>query len=146
MKPHEYALSQYGVSRTSELERVREYFKASDYKYSYHSNWCAIFMNWCALRAGMKTPQVPQVARNWLKVGYHIRKPKLGDIVVLWRASPTSWKGHVGFLIREDVPGDRIYLLGGNQFGGKVCIASYQRGKILGIRRLERHVVTNETH
>jgi len=32
---------------------------------------------------------------------------------VLWRDDPASWKGHVGFWLREE--GDRVVLLGGNQ-------------------------------
>ena len=58
--------------------------------------------------------------------------PSAGDCVaVLWREEPASWKGHVGFYLRED--DQHVYLLGGNQleqvrehFYPRECVLSYR--------------------
>ena len=83
-------------------------------------------------------------ARSWLEIGGLVQywyEAKIGfDVVILKRGrEPQPGRevikapGHVGFFggwIDNDV-----YLLGGNQ-GNKVCLQSYSKDKILGIRRL----------
>jgi hypothetical protein len=56
-----------------------------------------------------------------------------GDIVVFWRESIKSWKGHVGFYIREK--DGWIYTLGGNQ-ANQVKISAYPKSRVLSYRRL----------
>ena len=60
-----------------------------------------------------------------------LEKPRPGCIVVFWRESLDSWKGHVGFYVGDDV--DRVLILGGNQ-NNSVNISSYSKDKILGYR------------
>lgn len=57
-------------------------------------------------------PTNPYLALNWTKFGFAVR-PQMGCVLVFWRGSPDSWKGHVGFYAGET---DTHYLvLGGNQ-------------------------------
>ena len=67
---------------------------------------------------------------NW---GEAVDDPQEGDVVVLWRESRDSWKGHVGFFSGYDDNGD-IKVLGGNQ-GDSVSIKSYSKNRLLGFRR-----------
>lgn len=60
------------------------------------TSWCSAFVNWCMLRAGDAGTNGAS-ARSWLNYGVPLNAPQLGSIVVLWRESPESWKGHVGF-------------------------------------------------
>ncbi len=92
--------------------------------------WCSAFVNWCMEQAGIKGTE-KAAARSWLNWGNKLTTPEQGCVVVLWRESPDSWKGHVGFLVRET--NDYVYLLGGNQ-DDKVNIKRYSRNRILGFR------------
>jgi uncharacterized protein (TIGR02594 family) len=74
-------------------------------------------------------------ARSWLKVGEVVTEPKLGDVVVFWRESKSSWKGHVGLYINHDT--NYIYCLGGNQ-SGSIRITPYPIDRLLGYRRLKK--------
>lgn len=94
--------------------------------------WCSAFINWCAKGAGLEYPGKLK-ARSWLDVGEFIQYPQLGDIVVLWRENPQSWKGHVGIYINDNE--DIVYLLGGNQ-RNKVCIRPYPKDRVLEYVRL----------
>ena len=96
--------------------------------------WCSIFINWCALKAGVQRSGKLN-ARSWLKVGIVIRigDQKPGDVVIFWRGSKFSWKGHVALYIGED--NDYYYVLGGNQ-GNMVKVAAYAKTRLLGFRRI----------
>ena len=96
--------------------------------------WCSIFVNWCCKKAGQQMSGQAN-ARSWLNVGLNASSPEPGDIVVFWRGSPQSWKGHVGFFLGFNKNGTRLYCLGGNQ-GDAVSIQSYDKDKVLGYRRL----------
>lgn len=97
--------------------------------------WCSIFANWCALQAGLKGSGKAN-ARSWLLVGIKVdHAPEPGDIVIFWRESPDSWKGHVGFFFGYSKDQSRVYCLGGNQ-GNQVSISAYPSSTVLGIRRL----------
>jgi uncharacterized protein (TIGR02594 family) len=100
------------------------------------TSWCSAFVNWCLLKAGLRGTN-NAAARSWLAYGQALRTPRPGCIVILWRESPSSWKGHVGFFEGFDV-GNRVRLLGGNQGGGvdwdEVCVANFPQERILGYR------------
>lgn len=96
--------------------------------------WCSIFVNWVAMKSGLERSGKLN-ARSWLKVGEPVKEPKMGDVVVLWRESKDSWKGHVGFFIRETK--NWIYILGGNQ-GNQVKTAAYRKDRLLEYRRLRK--------
>jgi uncharacterized protein (TIGR02594 family) len=95
--------------------------------------WCSCFVNWIALKIGAARSGKLN-ARSWLKVGQPTNFPKHGDIVVFWRESKESWKGHVGFFAGYTSQGD-IYCLGGNQ-QNEVNISVYPKKRLLEFRRL----------
>jgi len=97
--------------------------------------WCSIFVNWVATKAGLKKSNKAN-ARSWLRVGLNVdTNPEPGDIVVFWRDSPESWKGHVGIFLGFSSNLGRIYCLGGNQ-GNQVSVSAYGKDRVLGFRRL----------
>lgn len=130
------AFSQYGVSEfpgESNNDEILKYFKSVGKVYSDETAWCSAFTNWCCKEAGLPISGRLN-ARSWCKIGKGVETPELGDIIVLWRESLSSWKGHVGIYINEQ---DEYYnVLGGNQ-NNCVCIKKYPKHRILGFRRLE---------
>lgn len=93
--------------------------------------WCSAFVNWCMEEVGLKGTE-NAAARSWLEWGHELTAPEEGCVVVLWRESPTGWKGHVGFYVKETP--SYIYLLGGNQ-SDQVNIKRYSKDRVLGYRR-----------
>jgi uncharacterized protein (TIGR02594 family) len=96
--------------------------------------WCSAFINYLAKKCGYAYSGKLD-ARSWLSVGVEMRAPTVGDIVVFWRESITSWKGHVGIYVRHD--GENIWTLGGNQ-NNSVCIKPYPADRLLGYRALNK--------
>lgn len=96
--------------------------------------WCSFFMNWVAHKTGYKRSK-SGLARSWLNVGRVVTSPEPGDVVVYWRESRTSYKGHVGIFLGFSQDSSRIYTLGGNQ-GNSVSISAYPSDQLLGFRRL----------
>ncbi len=103
--------------------------------------WCSIFMNWVAKKAGFVQSHHP-AARSWLDVGFKVKRPELGDVVVYWRNSPSSWEGHVGIFLGYTSSRKDIYTLGGNQ-SNAVSITTYSVKRFLEFRRLVK--VSNES-
>lgn len=100
--------------------------------------WCSLFMNWVALKCGKKRTEKLN-ARSWLNPSSGLivdDKPEPGDVVVYWRDSPQSWKGHVGIFLGYSKDLTRIYTLGGNQ-NNTVSISAYGADQLLGFRRLK---------
>ncbi len=132
------ALSQYGVKEIGggkDHPQILTYFNILGFdgnKLHDETAWCSAYANWVAKECGY-TYSGKLNARSWLTVGEALQTPAIGDIVVLWRESLESWKGHVGFYIRESK--GHIYLLGGNQ-NNKVGINPYPKNRILGYRKL----------
>ena len=114
---------------------ILKYFDASGFdgaKLKDETSWCSAFVNWVCIQCDL--PRTNKLnARSWLSVGNRTDCPELGDIVVFWRESPSSWKGHVAFYIREDA--QFVYCLGGNQ-GNQVTISAYQKNRVLEYRRI----------
>ncbi|MDT0647927.1 TIGR02594 family protein [Zunongwangia sp. F260] len=96
--------------------------------------WCSLFINWVALKSGLERTK-NLTARSWLNAGIPVINAEPGDIVVFWRESRESWKGHVGVFLGCSTDGTRIYCLGGNQ-GNQVSITAYTADQVLGYRRL----------
>lgn len=96
--------------------------------------WCSIFMNWIAMKAGFEKSG-SAAARSWLNIGFSIENPEPGDVVVYWRESPESHKGHVGIFLGFSNDHSRIYTLGGNQ-SDSVSISAYSVDQLLDFRRL----------
>ena len=99
--------------------------------------WCSAFVNYVAWL--LRLPRSKSLAaRSWLSVGDVIPATGLSssyaavrgfDVVILERGAV----GHVGFFSAFEQ--DRVWLLGGNQ-GDAVSVASFDKQRILGVRRL----------
>lgn len=133
------ALSQFGVTETlgdKHSKIILNYFKeiGKQWVTNDETAWCSAFVNWVALKAN-KSQSGKLTARSWLKVGTPTEYPELGDVVVFWRESKKSWKGHVGFFIGYSQDKKHIYCLGGNQ-NNQVNIKAYPSYRLLGFRIL----------
>jgi uncharacterized protein (TIGR02594 family) len=93
-------------------------------------DWCSSFVDWVLARAGLRGTG-SALARSWLAWGDALDEPRPGCVAVLWREDPQSWKGHVGFFIREE--DDQVVLLGGNQLEA-VREHRYPRAQVLAWR------------
>lgn len=107
------------------------------------TSWCGLFIAHC-MRIG--APNDPQnfnrlSAQGWLNYGNKLPQPHLGSIVVFWRESPKSWKGHVGFLVGEDKY--TWHILGGNQ-SNSVNVIRISKERTLGFRWPKTVPLTNE--
>lgn len=87
------------------------------------ANWCAGFVCWCLSQSGPMpfgyTVSARSIRTKAIAAGlttYNdptVTAPLPGDIVVWWRESLQSWKGHVGFV--HHVANGRIYTIEGNK-------------------------------
>lgn len=125
------------IKGTQDNPRILQYFEDIGFeaaKLKDETSWCSAFINWVCLQVDLPRSN-KLTARSWLKVGHEVKKDQqeIGDVVIFWRDSPNSWKGHVAFYLRED---DKwIYCLGGNQ-SNTVKISAYPKSRLLGYRRL----------
>lgn len=132
-------LSYYGLEEITGSDhnpQILEFFKEIGHSWvrSDETAWCSAYINYIAKCEGYERSGL-LTARSWLRVGMEIKEPVIGCIVVLWRVSPESWKGHVGLYIKHD---DRyVYMLGGNQ-DNSVCIKRYPIERVLSYRILNK--------
>lgn len=135
------ALSQYGVTEVDgkvDNPQIVTYFEVLGYNGTElhdETAWCSAFVNWVSktenyIYSGKLN------ARSWLTIGESTALPVQGDVVVLWRESPDSWKGHVGFFVKQTKR--YVYILGGNQ-NNKVSIKAYPKNRVLDYRKLSRY-------
>ncbi|SDG82160.1 C40 family peptidase [Psychroflexus sediminis] len=123
------------VSGSGANEKIIQYAKDCNF-IDYTSDetaWCSLFINWVAHKARVKRSH-SLAARSWLLTGVPTDHPEPGDIVIFWRESLDSWKGHVGIFMGFSQDGHRIYCLGGNQ-GNQVSVTAYPSSQLLGFRR-----------
>jgi len=92
--------------------------------------YCSSFVNWCFYKSGIKGTR-SAAARSWLNWGRELKTPRVGCVVILWRGSPDSASGHAAFWVSED--DKTVSLLGANQ-NDSVCIAKYDKKRVLGYR------------
>lgn len=93
--------------------RITSYHQGTNVEsYDDKVSWCSSFVNWSLAQAGIAGTG-SALAKSWLEWGKALDTPIPGCIAVLWRDDSASWKGHVGFYLREDE--SFVYLLGGNQ-------------------------------
>lgn len=130
--------SQVGVSEIRGQEdnpEILKYFRESgflDSSIKDETAWCSAFANWVANKLGIERSG-KLTARSWLNVGCQVSTPEPGDVVIFWRESPSSWKGHVAFFINQDEK--NIYVLGGNQ-ANQVGLNPYPKERLIEYRRL----------
>ena len=100
--------------------------------------WCSALMIDACRNTGYEH-STSLVARSWLTVGKSVRdSPKVGDVIVFWRVSPSSWQGHVGFYICED-PNNSDYVISyGGNISNKATFQRFKKSTVLDIRRLEK--------
>lgn len=128
------ARAELGVRETPgkrSTPRVQTYFGATvaGDKTNDDVPWCSAFVNWVMAQAGFRGTR-RLAARSWEHWG--VASPaRTGAIVVLWRESPESTKGHVGFLVSEAA--DTVTLLGGNQ-SNMVSIRTFPKVRVLTMR------------
>lgn len=91
--------------------------------------WCGAFVTHVMLEAGFNFRS--SSARAWARAFKPVKTPRPGVITVLWRDSPLSPHGHVGFFVRKDEHG--LWLLGGNQ-GNAVTVRAYPPARLLDYR------------
>jgi uncharacterized protein (TIGR02594 family) len=111
--------------------RITEYHAGTNIAgYDDKASWCSSFVNWCLLQSGVAGTN-SALARSWLEWGQSLTEPIPGCIAVLWRESPDSWKGHVGYYLRHTA--EEVFLLGGNQLEAvrehsypTQCVLSYR--------------------
>ena len=132
-------LADYGLSEVPGIHsnpKIIEFFSELGYDVDDDSMtaWCSAALSYYAKQCGLEYNKT-LVARDWLQVPTKVVTPDIGDIAVLWRGSPQSWKGHVGLFISQDV--HNLYLLGGNQ-NNSISIAPYDRDRLLGYRKLRK--------
>ena len=104
--------------------------------------WCSSFVNGIAWELDLPR-SYSAAARSWIKVGdpISLADAERGfDVVIIKRgggAQPgpenTTAPGHVGLYSGQD--DDLVYLLGGNQ-GNRVCVAGFDKERVIGVRRL----------
>lgn len=135
MKPLEIALGEFGTLEDTSLgsnKRVLEYFAKVGHSWVKDdaTAWCAAFVGFCLEMVGIKSTRALN-ARSYLTWGKSTVIPKIGDLVVFWRISPSSSFGHVAFYIKRE--GNYLWVLSGNQ-SDKVCIEKYPLSQVLGYR------------
>lgn len=134
------ALYEYGVKEVigaKDNPRVLKYFDQIGFngsKLKDETAWCSAFANWVTKTEGFEYSGKLN-ARSWLTVGQSTNQPDIGDIVVLWRDNPKSWKGHVGFFVKQTQ--SYVYILGGNQ-ANMVCIKAYPKSRVLDYKKLRK--------
>lgn len=94
--------------------------------------WCSSFVNYCVEQAGLVGTD-SKSARSWHDKHWGqavTDHPRVGDIVVWERQSPTESGGHVAFFV-EQIGNDVIRVLGGNQ-GNRLKVADFPVNGVLG--------------
>mgnify|MGYP001155596621 CR=1 FL=1 len=136
------AFKELGVSEVAGPEheaRILQYAQESGFETinDDETPWCSIFINYCCKQLDLELTGKAN-ARSWIHVGRKRNNPQPGDVVVFWRESITSWKGHVAIFLGFSKNGKKVFCLGGNQ-GNSVSVAAYDAAKVLGFRQLEHN-------
>ena len=132
------AMEYYGLNEVQGVEnnpQIVQFFKDIGHEWVQDDEtaWCGAFISFIAKQCNcQKSGRLD--ARSWLGVGRKTIHPALGDIVIFWRESINSWKGHVGLYVNQD--DEYIYCLGGNQ-NNQVNIRAYQKRMLLDFRNIE---------
>jgi len=133
-------LNDYGIREVRGEQnnpRIMEYFsvfKNHSWVQGDETAWCSAFVNYHNKVNGYNYSGKP-TARSWLNIGRILRPHEIwmpGDVVILWRESLDSWKGHAGYPVV--MRGQWIWIFGGNQ-RNQVNISAFPIRRILGVVR-----------
>ena len=104
--------------------------------------WCSALLNFVFFLLGLPRSR-SLAARSWLLVGQSVPLSDAQpghDVVILKRGTGVqpgpaviAAAGHVGLYVGQDAA--TVTIVGGNQ-GDAVSVASFQKSRILGIRRI----------
>jgi len=106
--------------------------------------WCAGFISYCLEQSGYKEFNYQLSARRIWNIANEkkliVDIPQAGDLIVFWRESPTSWKGHIGIV--SEVGLEAIWTIEGNvgDFPSTVKRIKYNRNdipRLLGYIRIK---------
>lgn len=128
----EYSAFRPGPNGATSNPRIEEYQRAANGREDDDVPWCSSFVCWCMEQTGIVSPR-RGAARSWLRWGVPLSVPVPGCVVVLWRESRESYKGHVGIFDRFGQQPDSVVLLGGNQ-ANAVRTASFPSSRVLAYR------------
>lgn len=122
-----------GVGASRSNPKIDQYFREVGFPGMYDdTSWCAAFVSAMLKRSGY--PVLPNLtARSGRSYGTKLSKPKIGCIVVFWRESPNSWKGHIGFVTGINHTTKTLKVLGGNQ-SNAVTEQTFPMSRVLGYR------------
>jgi len=139
--PFQFAMQELGVKEIpgpEHNERVVKYSQESGIAgiSDDETPWCSAFVNWCCFKAECDRSNKAN-ARSWLTVGRKTNDPSPGDVVVFWRDSRQSWKGHVSFFAGFNHDGTKVFSLGGNQ-RNQVSISAYDAEKVLAFVKVDK--------
>lgn len=112
--------------------------------------WCGLFVAHCvgATLPQEALPANPLGARQWERFG-DSTQPRVGAVMVFWRISRQSGKGHVGFYVGQD--DDAYQILGGNQ-SDSVCLMWLSKSRFVSAHwpksaaKLTSQAVMKERH
>lgn len=123
--------------------RVSEMAKYCQIPYTNNDSWCSIFLNYLAKKSGYEYSR-SSGATSWLKMGKRLPNFVEGCIVIYWRDSFISGKGHVG--IGTAIVGNKIKLLSGNSSNPGQVIEhfSYPINQVLGYIQLSKNGLYTE--
>ena len=134
------AMSEIGVKELSGPElnspEIMKYFEKMGELWvkTDETAWCSAYVNWVCMELGLEFSGRLD-AKSWLNVGVFVKpiEAEPGDIVILWREHPDSWKGHVGIFTRYRKLD--VGMIGGNQ-DNQVKDKDYESERIVGVRRM----------
>lgn len=118
LKLQNKALSKYGLTSTD------------DGSYP----WCAIFVSFILNETGIWKDKWLIRAMDFMKEFPVVSSPEFGKtLTLLWRETPTSGKGHIGWSINEY--GATTNIFGGNQ-SDTVNISPFNKGRVKAYLKL----------
>lgn len=117
------------------------------YNQGMESSWCAGFVSYILQKSGYNELGYEVSSRRIYneakKLGLVTNEPKPGYLIMFWRESPSSWKGHIGIII--EVNGNVIKTIEGNKgkYPAKVRICEYDKNnipKLLGYIKIKEMI------
>jgi uncharacterized protein (TIGR02594 family) len=122
-----------GAGSSKSNPKIDSFFRDAGFPGFYDdTSWCAAFVGAVMKRSGY--PVLSSLAaRSGRFYGTKLNQPKIGCIVVFWRESPTSWKGHIGFVTGINHATKTLKVLGGNQ-SDAVTEQTFPMSKVIAYR------------